>query len=664
MQVIRFPFTSVILLPKLVSTGATTPKWIEYNTPSNGSDATYTFNEWKSNSKTYTLSGASNAARVIFYGNGNYSASDALCLDNVKVWYYDESVDYEDKLNPDIEINDVWEDEEKGTLLMVADFDVNNNKKAVTEDALDTMIGYLADVGNPVTDLGRVNPDLDPAVTSLYNMSFRYASKVGLGEEDGNQFVVVNSSGSYYMSLYIGNVFTEPGTYTVDFKYKYAPSADSTATFSFIERKTPSGDPILADALGEWVDVSFTYEVTAASEIRYSFTSSGSSDLFLTSDAFYMDDIKIYKANEEETPDDGGDDEEDSEWEDAEKGTLLYEVDFETKNDGSAVASSDISTITSGRLDGSATAGVAVSGVGRVNPAYSNKEFRIGLKDAGTASLSSGSLTATTATAMSLYFRNSYVGAGQYTFVFDYNTASGASFNVHSGYTSGTLESKEVDSTWTRITYVVEDLNDTNYISNDGYAADYLRMISNKASAEGKFVFDNISVYYKNTKADVTVKANGNANVSDTVVSVDAVNGDTVGNIVAKVDTSASTKYLLGASLTAGGDLLAADYVIKASEVSEIYLIWGGDIVVDKDPWWEDGYGTLLFNVNWDGTLSSAAQTRWADVRAGGASTNPDWKNFEKLYFMWSDEDIGGTSWIPATSPLIVAEANGNRYYR
>ena len=79
----------------LDSTGATTPNYIQYHTPSNGNDTTYTFNEWKTNSKTFELTGASNTARVIFYGKSNYSASDKLYLDNIKVWYFDESADYD-----------------------------------------------------------------------------------------------------------------------------------------------------------------------------------------------------------------------------------------------------------------------------------------------------------------------------------------------------------------------------------------------------------------------------------------------------------------------------------------------------------------------------------------------------------------------------------------
>ena len=854
---------------KLVSTGATTANNITYNTltPVEGGTDAYTFDTWVTETATFEVSSIPSYSRVMFYAAGNYSTSDKLYLDDIKVWYYDESVDYDSMLNPDIETNDVWEDEEKGTKLFTIDFTAKDDKKAIDSSSWDTIKDRLDNNpsnGELVSDIGRINPDVDG---SEYRISFNYIdnSKTEIITEGDNKYLSVASDASHGdISLYLGGFYDGEGKYIIETSYKFVQKG--TNTVDRIRYETLGLEYMDSSYLsrGEWVDLSETHEhasCTHGNVNRTRFTTEGyNNNPFSADDRIYIDNITVYyKAPATEEPEEpvedewantakgyklfmvdfetkndgtavetadvsaitsgradsspasagvavssvgrvnpnytvntrinvkagsgasiagtdnkyltlsgsgdslifgqiyvgdgtyifefntntvaynatrgsynpdvvptatavdgtwfvtthtaagvtessstscssygtdnirfhcstaptmydnitvyyqptgwtppssGGGDEPADEWTDEEKGTLLYTVDFATKNDGSAVASSDISSITSGRLDGSATAGVAVSGVGRVNPVYASKGFRIGLKDAGTASMTSGSLTATTSSAMSLYFRNSYVGAGQYTFVFDYNTASDAAFYVHSGYTFGTLTSEEVDSTWTRITYVVDDLNDTNYISNDTYASDYLRMLSSKASAEGKFMFDNISVYYKNTKADVTVRANGNANVSDTVVSVDAVNGDKIGNVIAQVDTSASTKYLLGASLTANGELLGADYIVKPSEVTEIYLIWGGDIVVDDTPWYDEGYGTLLFNVNWDGTLSSAPQTRWADVRAAGAVTNPDWKCFEKCYFMWGTEDIGGsTTWTPANSPLIVSEANGNRYY-
>ena len=78
------------------------PNYIQYNTPSNGNDIGFKFGEWASSTSAYELTGASNAARVIFYARSNYASTDTLMLDNIKVWYYDESVDYEEILNPDI----------------------------------------------------------------------------------------------------------------------------------------------------------------------------------------------------------------------------------------------------------------------------------------------------------------------------------------------------------------------------------------------------------------------------------------------------------------------------------------------------------------------------------------------------------------------------------
>ena len=186
----------------------------------------------------------------------------------------------------------------------------------------------------------------------------------------------------------------------------------------------------------------------------------------------------------------------DDTWYDLNLGEKLFEIDFSTKGNGSALTASDIASITNGRLDGNANAGVAVADIAKVNPNYSEYGFRVGIKDGGTVTLTDGSLTATASGTPSFYFRNSYVGKGKYTFMFDYNKSCDASFYANSGYTGGTLTKEELDSTWMKVTYVVDELNDSNHISADSYASDYLRMMAHRASADGKFVFDNVKVYY------------------------------------------------------------------------------------------------------------------------------------------------------------------------
>lgn len=560
-----------------------------------------------------------------------------------------------------------WIDNNYGEKLFVIDLDGDTKyQTAALANLCNRIDGANDNVesnGLYLSAIGRTNPEY-----ASYEGTFKYAFK-----DDNKVTPVVEGTDDKYFkhvtggqaSVMIANPFVGAGTYTVvfnhnanvDFKlHSGYGSTDGTVTTTVVD--------------DTWATTVATVEISEQSSNDffriYANTAPGS---------YMIDDVALfYKPEGWTPPSEGGDDEPDEpdepvggEWEDATYGTKLFTVDFATKNDGTAVTATDVSTFANGRLDGSASAGVSAAGVGRVNPAYASKSFRIGLKDTNVVSLADAALSATTGSSsgnMSFYFRDTYVGPGTYTYVFDYNTASGKTFSIHSGYSvSGTLTTQEIDSTHTRVTYVVSGIDESNYISADTYASNYLRFYSSGASAEGKFVFDNIAVYYKNTVAEVTVKSNGNANVADTKVNVDKENGDTVANIVSKVDVSKSTKQLLGASLTAGGALLEAGYVVKPLEVSELYLIWGGDIVVDETPWYDEGYGTLLFNINWDGTLSTASQARWADVRAAGAVTNPDWNNFETCYFMWGTEDIGGSNWIPATSPLIVAEANGNRYY-
>lgn len=581
------------------------------------------------------------------------TAPGTFLIDDVALYY--RSPDFVPPVEkPEEPVVSEWANTAKGYRIFVADFETKNDGTAVISTDVSAITNSRVDsspatAGIAATSAARVNPEY----SSIARLNVKGGAGASIAGTADNQHLSLTSVGD---SLILSQLYVGDGTYVIEFDANSSSIPEVRGSYS-------AGTVPTTQALdGTWTRYTFVSEnvTEASSKSCSSYHTDNIRFYFGTAPSKYDNIVVYYQPTGWTAPgtEGGDDDEDDSTWTDAEKGDILYTIDFSTKNDGTAVTASDIASITSGRIDNNpTTAGLVVSNAGRVNPKYSSKAFRVNVKDAGTSSIDGTDnkyLTQTVGTTMSFYVGSFYVGEGRYTVEFDTNSSSGQEFVLHSGFTSGTLTKTAVDSTWTRYTYVFDATSDLSYI----------RFISSGPSNEGKFTFDNIKIYYKKTMADVTVKANGNANVSDTVVKVNAENGAKVGNIIAAVDRSMSTKKLLGASLTADGEVLAADYVVKPSEVNTIYLIWGEDIVVDSTPWYhEEEYGMLLFDINWDGVLSSAEQSRWADVRAAGASINPEFYLKEKFYFMWGTEDIGGTTWIPANSPLIVAETDGNRYY-
>ena len=340
---------------KLVSTGATTANNITYNTltPVEGGTDAYTFDTWVTETATFEVSSIPSYSRVMFYGAGNYSTSDKLYLDDIKVWYYDESVDYDAMLNPDIETNDVWEDEEKGTKLFTIDFTAKNNKKAIDSSSWDNIKDRLDNNPNNaelVSDIGRINPDVDG---SAYRISFNYIdnSKTEIITEGDNKYLSVASDASHGdISLYLGGFYDQEGTYTIETSYKFVQKGTNTVDRIRYETLGLKYTDSSYLSRGEWVDLSETHEhasCTHGNVNRTRFTTAGyNNNPFSADDRIYIDNITVYykaPATEEPEPEDPVD-----EWANTAKGYKLFMVDFETKNDGTAVETADVSAIPSG----------------------------------------------------------------------------------------------------------------------------------------------------------------------------------------------------------------------------------------------------------------------------------------------------------------------------
>ena len=103
---------------KFASTSGVTLSYIECNTPSNGNVTDVATGEWKTFSKEYNVTGAVDSLRLRFIPtSGNITSTDALLIDEVKVYFYDPDVDYDSICNKPMEITDTWYDLTKGTKL-------------------------------------------------------------------------------------------------------------------------------------------------------------------------------------------------------------------------------------------------------------------------------------------------------------------------------------------------------------------------------------------------------------------------------------------------------------------------------------------------------------------------------------------------------------------
>lgn len=356
-----------------------------------------------------------------------------------------------------------------------------------------------------------------------------------------------------------------------------------------------------------------------------------------------------------------------SEWYDGEKGVKLINIDFSTNDDGNKVALSDCEGIANGRIDNTSSSktdpyGAFVKNVGKINPSTDYPDLKwakINFKDTTSLNVLSDSgndyfslKSSINDGTMSLILKGFYVGAGAYTIQFDYNTSSGIAFYDFpdsSKYVGGVITTTPIDDTWTRATYVFDATSDS-----------FIRFRARGASTDGTFRFDNISVYYNEVNANVTVSANNNAKVKDTILKINRVSGMTVEKILSMIDTDESEKALVGISLTADGkNMLQNTDRIYPSAVSTLYLVWGAKITPKN-------HGTLLFNINYKKPLSQTSQALTSNVSTIGAYTNPSWTLSDSLGVVYGKEDIGGeTTYIPAKSPLYVTDSyTGNRYYR
>ncbi|MBO4950308.1 MAG: hypothetical protein J6E38_04745 [Clostridia bacterium] len=538
-----------------------------------------------------------------------------------------------------------WYDTVKGKLLFHMDFEENNNGGTVTSDACTDMIGQPSSNGKPATGFGKVNPNVDSAASSLYNMSFRYVDGVSIGSEGSNNFIQVSTLENTYVSMYFGNVFTETGTYTIDFKYKYVPDSSSTAHFYYLERKTPAGDAISDMVTGEWTDMSITYDVTAATDIRLNFTTKDST-VYSTNDMFFIDDVKIYKYEEppvEEEPTVS------TKWYNIEKGNLLFNAGFDTNNEGGSVTSDACTDM----IGTPSSNGKLMSLFGEVNPYAPTSDYNMSFRYVDGVSIGSEGdnqfmqVSTLENTYVSMYFGNVFTEAATYTIEFKYkyvpDSASTANFYYLERKTPADDAIGEmVTGEWTdmSITYDVTAATDIrlNFTTKDGTTY----------STNDMFFIDDIKVYKMGDAFDgsldepdepeqpeepeepavetvkVTVMGGVNTLAGDKVIAVPK--GDITIDSLKSYVVDHGDMILTGLSLTENGGFLSGSLTL--TEDMTVYAHWQktGEILDEysvefefdessgNDIMWnytgrnastvtghgysrhKDGYGSLTFN--------------------------------------------------------------------
>ena len=247
-------------------------------------------------------------------------------------------------------------------------------------------------------------------------------------------------------------------------------------------------------------------------------------------------------------------------------------MDFDTKDDGTDLTASDISGLQSAkRLDNYTDGGVLIKNVGRVNPDIGTAitdNFRTAIKDASSYTVSSDTDACLEATGqISIYSRNTYVGEGVYTWVFEYNTDCGTAFSINSGYTGGTLTATQIDESRTRFVYSVETNQDT-----------WIRI---RAAASASFSINNFALYFTPTSTlDVTV-ISGNDNYEDQVITVEPGTSVTISDVMEEL--ADDLPECIGFAKTSDGEMLSEDTVVTIYTNTTYYAIWGFGVTLDAN---------------------------------------------------------------------------------
>lgn len=131
----------------------------------------------------------------------------------------------------------------------------------------------------------------------------------------------------------------------------------------------------------------------------------------------------------------------------------------------------------------------------------------------------------------------------------------------------------------------------------NGFLSGNFYVATNMGAEGGKLAIDNVRIYFKTEETIITVKPNGNRDLSDVVVPVSTTEGITVAELIAEVKKHSTRHTLLGISTSATGELLSEDTRIIPDYQQTYYAIWNKK---GNNPMIDDNLGKLLFAVDFE----------------------------------------------------------------
>ncbi len=191
---------------------------------------------------------------------------------------------------------------------------------------------------------------------------------------------------------------------------------------------------------------------------------------------------------------------------------------------------------------------------------------------------------------------------GTYTYVVDYKTDK--TLTAYATHTNGssadvTIVDGPLAHTvggWDTIVLEYNGVFSKNDQGN-GYLSGSMYYAPNVGSEAGILAVDNVRLYFKTDETTITLKPNGNNDLSDIEVPVSTSTGITVAELIEEVNKYSTTHKLLGIGEAATGDVLAEDVRITPDYQMTLYMHWASKA---NNPMVNDNLGKLLFAVDFE----------------------------------------------------------------
>ena len=253
---------------------------------------------------------------------------------------------------------------------------------------------------------------------------------------------------------------------------------------------------------------------------------------------------------------------------------------------------------------------------------------------------------------------------GTYTYVMDVKTSNGMSQYANHANNSGTnvtvLDGARLNDPdrWDRVAIQY------NGVLSDSDRTGSIYLAPNVSG--GTLAVDNVKLFFKTAETRITLKPNGNTDLSDIVVPVSTSTGITVAELIAKINEYDTTKVLLGISEAATGELLSEDLIIIPKYQKTLYMQWkskSDNLMID------DKLGKLLFSVDFE--RQEVIDANWNGIAheldnvLGTSNSGGHVEDVATLYddaFKGKNVRVKFTTFENALGASIKTSSDGNHY--